>query len=261
MRNLTEGYRYWDAQYKPEKYSYVNAALKAGYSILYYDRLGTGQSEMPDAYEIVQNGVQVEIVRQLATLARAGKLVPITSNSTWTRLAVPEFQKVVLVGHSMGSVYSAGALAKEGDLFNGAILTGFFPSKEIGVSKNSAHGYVLARTAGGRFHDRPDGYLVQGTSQNDQLVFLNKGYFEPEILDYIQEIKDTDTVGEMVDLPITIATTLLKNPYKGPVLVSCDYLVHDDHHYQKFCLICPALGRRIRLCSLRWQLYRHLHPG
>jgi hypothetical protein len=42
--------RYWDSEYQPEKYSYVDATLKAGYSILTYDRLGTGQSDHPDAY-------------------------------------------------------------------------------------------------------------------------------------------------------------------------------------------------------------------
>lgn len=34
--------RYWDSSYQPENHSYANAALKAGYTILIYDRLGAG---------------------------------------------------------------------------------------------------------------------------------------------------------------------------------------------------------------------------
>jgi hypothetical protein len=37
---------YWDPQIQPEKYSFVDFAIAQGYSVLYYDRLGQGQSEM-----------------------------------------------------------------------------------------------------------------------------------------------------------------------------------------------------------------------
>ena len=43
--------RYWDIDVNPEEYSYLDAAITEGYSILTYDRLGTGQSDIPeDAY-------------------------------------------------------------------------------------------------------------------------------------------------------------------------------------------------------------------
>jgi hypothetical protein len=64
-------FSYWDPELKPESYSYVDAALGAGYSILIYDRLGTGQSEKPDAYDIVQGPPHIEILNQLIVLARA----------------------------------------------------------------------------------------------------------------------------------------------------------------------------------------------
>lgn len=34
--------RYWDVEIHSEEYSYVDSALRHGYSILTYDRLGTG---------------------------------------------------------------------------------------------------------------------------------------------------------------------------------------------------------------------------
>ena len=49
--------RYWDIEIDPEDYSYVGSALRHGYSILTYDRLGTGNSTKADAYEVLQAGV------------------------------------------------------------------------------------------------------------------------------------------------------------------------------------------------------------
>jgi pimeloyl-ACP methyl ester carboxylesterase len=37
--------RYWAPSYKVEEYSFVEHALKAGYSVFYYDRIGTGRSQ------------------------------------------------------------------------------------------------------------------------------------------------------------------------------------------------------------------------
>jgi hypothetical protein len=66
--------RYWDSEYQPENHSYVDATLKAGYSILTYDRLGVGQSDHPDAYSVVQAPLKLEILRQLTLIARNGTL-------------------------------------------------------------------------------------------------------------------------------------------------------------------------------------------
>jgi hypothetical protein len=38
--------RYWDSAYKPREYSFVEAMVAEGYSVFYYDRLGTGKSQM-----------------------------------------------------------------------------------------------------------------------------------------------------------------------------------------------------------------------
>lgn len=37
-------HRYWASTYKPEEYSFVDNVLAAGYSVFYYDRIGTGKS-------------------------------------------------------------------------------------------------------------------------------------------------------------------------------------------------------------------------
>jgi len=67
-----------------------------------YDRLGTGLSEKPDAYDIVQGPLQIKILNQLIVLARAGKLSgSFAKNQT---LTVPDIAKFIAIGHSMGSI-------------------------------------------------------------------------------------------------------------------------------------------------------------
>jgi hypothetical protein len=37
--------QYWAPTFKVDEYSFVENAMKAGYSVLYYDRIGTGKSQ------------------------------------------------------------------------------------------------------------------------------------------------------------------------------------------------------------------------
>lgn len=125
-------YRYWDVEIKPEEYSYVKAAVDRGYSILTYDRLGTGNSTKADAYTMVQAGVEIEIVRTLTELARAGKLMScakvIGSRATNNTSAMNDYvpDKVVHVGHSYGSFMTSGLLARYGNMSDGAILSQYY---------------------------------------------------------------------------------------------------------------------------------------
>jgi pimeloyl-ACP methyl ester carboxylesterase len=188
--------------------------MDAGYSILIYDRLGTGQSEKPDAYDIVQGPPQIEILNQLIVLARAGKL-----GLSELQLTVPKFNKVVVVGHSIGSIVTSGLLSRHPSAADGAVLTGFILSSE----RNSqlARGLQFARSsANPRFHQYPNGYVVQTTQGDIQHDFFRYGHFEPDVLAYADSVKDTNTVGEWVGLPHV--TALPAAEYSGPLFVSCD---------------------------------------
>lgn len=37
---------YWDPEFEPENYSFVDYAIARGYSVFYYDRLGLGKSSV-----------------------------------------------------------------------------------------------------------------------------------------------------------------------------------------------------------------------
>ncbi|KAK5045486.1 hypothetical protein LTR84_009104 [Exophiala bonariae] len=104
--------RYWASSYKPEEYSFAQYALENGYSVFWYDRVGTGRSQIVSGYENSVN-YQAEI---LAQIVRKMKIGAYTGNVTAS--------KVVAVGHSMGSRISNIVLSKYGDLVDGAVLTG-----------------------------------------------------------------------------------------------------------------------------------------
>jgi len=72
----------WDIQYSPTI------------------RLGVGQSDKPDAYDIFQGAVQFEVIKEITMLARAGGLM---ASSNRQKIEVPKFGKIVLIGHSLGS--------------------------------------------------------------------------------------------------------------------------------------------------------------
>ncbi|KAL4908487.1 hypothetical protein BDW74DRAFT_175171 [Aspergillus multicolor] len=206
--------RYWDATLHPETYSYVDAALAAGYSILTYDRLGVGSSDKPDAYDVVQVPVQVEILKKIATLARSGALVQHASSLPFT---VPSFNKTVLVGHSYGSGLTISVLAKYPHLADGAVSTGLIPNTQVGAAGQRAFGLEYAATSNpSRFGDRGSGYVVQGTISALQQVFFKKGYFDPEVLQYADSIKETGTAGEFVSFGSALEKPALE--YTGPIL-------------------------------------------
>lgn len=62
--------QYWNVTVDAAQYSYVNAALEAGYSVLAYDRLSRGESDKPDPYTITQTPLELEILRGTTEMAK-----------------------------------------------------------------------------------------------------------------------------------------------------------------------------------------------
>lgn len=88
---------YWDFT---ADYSYVDRAVEAGYATFFYDRLGVGESEKPDALDVVQAPLEVEIANSLATMLRKGAF------------GGDAFEKIVGVGHSFGSISKSLAASR-----------------------------------------------------------------------------------------------------------------------------------------------------
>src|SRR5437763_1293170 len=114
---------YWDFPYQPERYSYVRAMVAAGYATLDIDRLGFGASSHPPSV-LVPMQVGAYAVHQVIHAARQGTI--------GTR-----FARIILVGHSMGTVLGWLEAAKYRDI-DGFIATGnthaVSPSTAIDIS-------------------------------------------------------------------------------------------------------------------------------
>lgn len=193
--------RYWDSAYNPEEHSYVEATLKAGYSMLTYDRLGTGQSDHPDAYKVVQAPLELEILRQLTLLARNGTMHTLAAKAGGSaspfHIPVQPF-KVIHIGHSFGSVLTSAFITNYGNLTDGVIITGYYLGPLLGNAGSTTFSVEYAAT-GSPAYDRPSGYVVCQRSGIQNIFFGGnpETAFTLELLDYGIEIKQPVPVGEL----------------------------------------------------------------
>ncbi|KAK4901736.1 hypothetical protein LTR27_001508 [Elasticomyces elasticus] len=219
--------QYWDVQEDPAQYSWTYAALEAGYSTLSYDRLGTGLSDKPNAYDIVQAPLQVEILRVITQAALAGKLKPSAnqaprySGPPGPRVARP-FKNVVHIGHSYGSFLTSAFVGTYGQLSSAAILTGYIPGSKTGVYPFAGFGMDYAPTNNPELYgDRTSGYLVPASVSRLQTIFYHRynesdpSGFTDALLAYGEGLKQPGTVGEFVS---TTALSLSYAPaFTGPL--------------------------------------------
>jgi hypothetical protein len=229
---------------RPEEYSYVDAAIKKGYSVLTYDRLGTGKSEKPDACDVVQIPVEVEILAGLTQLARNGKLISLSKvlSATSNNATISDFKpfKVVHIGHSFGSLVTSNMIEQYGNLSDGAILTGFLLNNRM--QENSIDvlyfDHEFAREHDPvRFGQYPSGYFVLTTKSDLQKLFFQKASLDPELLNYTESIKQPETVGEYAS---ESTSPLLSAPeFRGPIQVSSNRPI--------FCDILSSLNEWKRL--------------
>lgn len=202
--------RYWDSKLRPEEHSYVDATLKAGYSILTYDRLGVGQSDHPDAYNVVQAPLELEVLRQLTLMARNGTLYQLAK----TQVKKPS--KVVHLGHSFGSFLTSAFIAEYGNLTDGAIITGYYLGPNLGSAGATSWSVEYAASSNPPY-DRASGYVVCKKNGIQNIFFGGDVHtaFTPELLDYGNELKQPAAVGEFAS-----AFTLLGKygpSFTGPV--------------------------------------------
>ncbi|MGH3896705.1 MAG: alpha/beta fold hydrolase, partial [Pseudonocardiaceae bacterium] len=101
---------YWDFPYQPDRYSYQRDMASHGYATFAVDRLGIGQSSNPPS-AILVNSVEAAAIHQVVGHLRAG------------RVGGVRFDRVILVGHSLGSAVATLEAATYHDV-DGVILTG-----------------------------------------------------------------------------------------------------------------------------------------
>jgi pimeloyl-ACP methyl ester carboxylesterase len=111
---------YWFGLYYNVQNSWFSYAANEGYATLAIDRLGNGQSSHSDALT-AQIPLQVEILRLINEAARSGNL-PLPEAYSGA-----SFDKIIAVGHSLGSVVVNSLNWRYPSDANATLLTGYAP--------------------------------------------------------------------------------------------------------------------------------------
>lgn len=184
MHGITYGQYYWDLPFQPENYSYVAAANQAGYATLNIDRLGVGDSYQPSSVLVTLEN-NASAVHQVVRALRSGEL------------GGTAFKKVVLVGHSYGSLT---AFLTAGRFQNVDALVA------TGVSHQLNTVNILTRlvpttapaTLDPKFADSglDIGYLT--TRPGTRVVFYNTQTTDPAVIALDEQLKQTVTAEELI---------------------------------------------------------------
>ncbi|KAF2727034.1 alpha/beta-hydrolase [Polyplosphaeria fusca] len=234
--------RYWASSYMPSKYNFVQYALENGYSVFYYDRLGTGQSQIVSGYES-QGANQVELIAKIASSIRSGRY----SGSI-------EASKVVLVGHSLGSVFSAGAIIKYPSIAEGQFAAGATSlTLKAGLSATFQNA-LLASTVNPPFK-RDSGYVVIGDIYAHARSFFSQPFDIPT-LEYAQSIVQPASIVEMLS---SANVKFDESSYNGSVLLTAgeyDILACGGNCYPRF-----EYGVQNKTFPVAKPLETYIHPG
>jgi pimeloyl-ACP methyl ester carboxylesterase len=197
---------YWDFPYQPEHYSYVRSATKRGYATFNLDRIGNGASDHPNG-NLVDIDANAYVVHQVVQALRAGQV------------ASTSFAKVIVVGHSMGSLTAinyAGSFPGEAD---GIILTGFLHDVNFdfvnSVLLPSLYPAMLDPKFAGQF---PNFDYLTSLPGSRGGAFYYLPNLDPQVLALDESLKQTTTIGELTTGP-ALAFDPISFQIEGPVQV------------------------------------------
>ncbi|KZS98820.1 alpha/beta-hydrolase [Sistotremastrum niveocremeum HHB9708] len=196
---------YWALGGDNSPNNYAASAVNAGHSIFLYDRIGTGQSSKPDGIQQVQVGVEAEVTHELVEFFRAGH-------------ANVSYDRVVGVGHSLGSFITVAVTESHPGDFDDVVLTGIaidnLPSVLIAGATIMP---TIAAEVFPRYHGLPNSYWVFGGFPNYQILMVKFPFFSQALLGISFANEGVVTLGELITLLAPTMTTA--SAYTGRVLV------------------------------------------
>ena len=194
---------YWDLPYRPEIYSFVRWAARAGYTTVAVDRLGSGDSSRPPAGKVTIPA-QAAVTHQIVDSLRG------------------EFDRVVVVGHSLGSWTALLEAGTYHDV-DGLVLTGLlheYNADEIASSIDTLYPAdedpLLASAHLG------EGYLTTRPGRR-AINWYDERYAEPAVIELDERTKSVATTGETATIPVAMEARV-SSAVTAPVL-----LVLGDH--------------------------------
>lgn len=181
-------HRYWDWPIEPERYSYVSWAAERGIATLNIDRVGCGHSSRPPGADVTV-AAQAHALAQVIDAVRGG------------HEGIRPFSRLVLIGHSIGSVICGAAAASHGGI-DAVVLTGYLPVDGTAEMGDELFDFAFVPALEGLPHLRglvDDDYLVPRDGLDvDELRYWN-AESAPEIIAFETLIKGPATKAELRD--------------------------------------------------------------
>lgn len=190
VHGFTYNHLYWDFPFPKSNaadYSYVQSAVGAGYAIFSIDQLGAGVSDHPADPSNITSANDAFIVHQIINDLKSGAV------------GGTAFPKIILVGHSMGSV-TAGVEASKYNDTSGVILTGAL--HQTGTNSGKVLAALYPAFLDPKFANNPEyanpGYLT--TLPGQRGVFYNTADADPNVIALDEVLKDAGPVAQFSDL-------------------------------------------------------------
>jgi pimeloyl-ACP methyl ester carboxylesterase len=194
---------YWDLPFNNWNYSYTTVAVdRFGFSTLTWDRVGVAESTHGDPIQEIQAPLELAVLSELTSRARDVNL----ANGQ-------NFNKIVHVGHSLGSALSYVLAHGEPSATDGIVLQAFALNGTFFADFLFALDLIPASTMNPSY---AAGYLASGNPSAFQTSFFRPGMFDPDMLSYAYTHGQPGAVDEF----LTIGGLLSgPNDFSGPVMV------------------------------------------
>ncbi|MFC9250723.1 alpha/beta hydrolase [Amycolatopsis thailandensis] len=200
LQVLVPGGTYNSSYYDPpglsETHSFRKAVNDAGYATLAVDRVGSGRSSKPLS-ALLSASAQANAVHHAIQAMRTG-----TSG--------PGFDKIVLVGHSLGSATTIIEAGTFHDV-DGVVITGF---------THRIAPLTVVPTVASLTPALPNpGYLTTAPGMR-YTAFHHPGPFDQQVIDVDEATKDLIAPGEMVDAVVLGVVLPYSRQISAPVLLA-----------------------------------------
>ncbi|MGC4118062.1 MAG: alpha/beta hydrolase [Myxococcales bacterium] len=198
LHGSTYGQYYWDFPYQPQQYSYVRALTSVGFATLALDRIGSGASDHPDP-DLINVTSNAYVVHQVIEQLKGGHLVV-------PRLGAIRHNKIILVGHSLGSIITTAVASAYPTDVDGVIVTGFFHSAGPKMADVQAALFPAFMDPAFASMNLPFNYFT--TIPGMRGVYYRPETTDPQVLAVDEANKQTVTMAEMLESPNFIMASL-----------------------------------------------------
>ncbi|KAJ4113825.1 hypothetical protein NW765_011432 [Fusarium oxysporum] len=176
----------------PDEYNFVQHAISKGYSVWFYDRLGTGESEKV-------SGFTNQLRKQKAILVQLAKIVK--SGQYTGTFGKPD--KLAAMGFSFGSFITHFAVAENPTIADAAILTAI-NYNTTGLNAKGLIRSFVPRVASlqnpRRFGLLNSGYLTWVDAIAQLNTYFKYPYYDLPTASYCEEYKQAFAIGEFLTI-------------------------------------------------------------